>query len=314
MQETQHAVTFKTTFYTVPKVAGATGAGATGAPPASFAKYVVPEDVVREAAAGSDTEFDFSSYWVVDESCPRQLLGMGVSRIELSLASTTRVKRDAGASSSAPQAPALEPPAVVVGPPAQGGATPAQGGAIPAQDGATPAQGGATPAQGGATPAPAPTQENQVIIDLISNTQAAAGKGKFWSPDQNDSSTVELWARMVVEALEDMKKKAGDLPTEKLWSPSGPFGAYCAVFKRFASFLSQLLQESGTVSALHRFSAADDHVRATGAKPQPIGCHLESHACVTVLLFTSAWPPLNATPQYVAGWDGDTGAWLGFGW
>ena len=83
LKETQHSVTFKTTFFTVPKVEGAE------VPPDSFAAYVVPEEVVREAAESADMTFDFSSFWVVDESCPRELLGLGVSRIELSLASIT---------------------------------------------------------------------------------------------------------------------------------------------------------------------------------------------------------------------------------
>ena len=245
-KEIKHALTFKTSFYTVPKAAGAE------VPPALFAKWVVPEEKVKQAAESGDVEFDFNTFWVVDQSCPREKLGMGVSTITLSLASSTRVQRDTGASSSAPQAHAPAPQAHAPAPQAPAEVPLAQGAAKQAQNDATSPQ----------------ASENEVILKLIKNANTASLNGKFWSADQNDSNTVEFWARMVSSALLDMKNKFGDqLPEGGLWAVDGPFGKLRNVFRRFPKFLSDLLMERGTVSSLHRFSAADVHVRATGAMP-----------------------------------------------
>ena len=238
-KEIKHALTFKTSFYTVPKAAGAE------VPPALFAKWVVPEEKVKEAAESGDVEFDFNTFWVVDQSCPRDKMGMGVSTITRSLASSTRGPRDTGARSPAPPAHAPAPQAPAEVPLAQGAAK-------QAQDDATSPQ----------------ASENEVILKLIKNANTASLNGKFWSADQNDSNTVEFWARMVSSALLDMKNKFGDqLPEGGLWAVDGPFGKLRNVFRRFPKFLSDLLMERGTVSALHRFSAAHVHVRATGAMP-----------------------------------------------
>jgi len=43
----------------------------------------------------------------------------------------------------------------------------------------------------------------QVTVDLVDNVKTAAAAGRFSSPDANDSTTVEFWARSVFETIEE---------------------------------------------------------------------------------------------------------------
>ena len=43
----------------------------------------------------------------------------------------------------------------------------------------------------------------QVTVDLVDNVKIAVAAGRFCSPDGNDSTTVEFWARSVFETFEE---------------------------------------------------------------------------------------------------------------
>jgi len=245
-KETNSSVSIKTTFYVVPKAAG--GAKAPLAPPAAFARYVVADDVVMEAMNDESLEMDLSDYWLVDESCPRDVLGFGVSRIELSLANSTRYKFE-GDGGSAPQAPRGQAPNPGLKAPRGGPA-------------ANPPRAPALQAHAPAVPA-----ESKVIVDLMRKAKACADKGQFWSPDPNDSETVEFWARMVVNALEEMKQKhSSSGATGAFWDSAGP---YREVFKQFPVFLSQLLQDKATVASLGRFTGFFEQLKKLDAEVPP---------------------------------------------
>ena len=195
-KEIKHALTFKTSFYTVPKAAGAE------VPPALFAKWVVPEEKVKQAAESGDVEFDFSGFWVVDQSCPREKLGMGVSTITLSLASSTRVQRDTGASSSAPQAHAPAPQAHAPAPQAPAEVPLAQGAAMQAQGDATAPQ----------------ARENKVILDLIKNANIAAG---MVLPGCQDTGTGLVMGKRGSHVLTDGRDEEHDEKSAKyVFKPS----------------------------------------------------------------------------------------------
>lgn len=215
-RELSAGVAIETAFWLVPKTnfggLAATGAAAPGAEqlPPDVACYQVSAATIEEQAMGC--QLDLQKYYVVDQACPRQLLGMGVSQVVLQMKAVDRVVRqvdshvDAAsevsgftgrASTASPQPKAL----LDVGGFA---AAAAPGAAVPAATGAV--------AEDSPRPSPPATKKSRtlerghsdpavVTKELLHNMRSAAEAGAFYSTDPNDHKTVEFWARWTLRGV-----------------------------------------------------------------------------------------------------------------
>jgi hypothetical protein len=171
-------------------------------------KYKVPSELV---AATSEGQVDLATWHVFEKACPKEKLGLGVSEIVLHLKTDTRFLAGDSEATGASQAGVPRGPqaaAAILTDTSASGST----------DGALVV---AAPSDVSEQPQPPrPTlrqltrmtsddsdarhrRRRQVTADLVDSVKKAAAEGRYSSPDATDSTTVEFWARSVLETLED---------------------------------------------------------------------------------------------------------------
>ena len=176
---------------------------------------------------------DFTENIIVDQSCPRNLLGLGVSELRSAVGSRTNFsfghQRD-----ESPAADESEPWHAEPILPRQPQAHP-----VPMQPQACPVT-----VNSMAEDTSPPTR---LCEDLVSNIKDAAYLDRWQSMDPNDQTTVEFWTTMVADTLHEGRVVGtdGTITNELTKLP---------VYKLFPGFLCKLLCDHACYSTLETFS------------------------------------------------------------
>ena len=105
----------------------------------------------------------------------------------------------------------------------------------------------------------------QVTVDLVDNVKTAVAAGRFSSPDGNDSTTVEFWARSVFETFEEaaqLRKKEQPAAT----GAAGLAGESAAAYQDFrARRANAMLEKAKVANGEERVKILDIIIAATGA-------------------------------------------------
>ena len=85
----------------------------------------------------------------------------------------------------------------------------------------------------------------QVTVDLVDNVKTAVAAGRFSSPDGNDSTTVEFWARSVFETCEE----AAQLRKKEQPAATGAAGLAGESARRANAMLEIIIAATGAAMA-----------------------------------------------------------------
>ena len=85
----------------------------------------------------------------------------------------------------------------------------------------------------------------QVTVDLVDNVKTAVAAGRFSSPDGNDSTTVEFWARSVFETFEE----AAQLRKKEQPAATGAAGLAGESARRANAMLEIIIAATGAAMA-----------------------------------------------------------------
>jgi hypothetical protein len=247
----------------------------------ALTKYKVPSELV---AATSEGQVDLASWHVLDKACPREKLGLGVSEIVLHLKNDTRfLAGDSDPTGSGQAGVARGPQAAA--------AVVTDTSASARSDGAM-----VVAAPSAVSEAPQPPRHSlrqltrmtsddsdardrrrrQVTADLVESVKKAAAEGRYSSPDATDATTVEFWARSVLETLEDaaqlrIKEQAASTSAAGLAGESAAVVlANSPIYKLFPTFLAKQLIGGKSFHSIPLFGAWFARLAATGAVVPPL--------------------------------------------
>ena len=259
--EVSQNVAFETTFWLVPK-SRAAAKGKSAELPEEAKPFVIPAAVLSDQLSDTGPTIAWEDYHVVDQACPRGILGMGVNTIRLQLKSGHRavqnfVDPDSASSSAAATGGGGGAAALRLGGPEgarhRGGHT---RGDVSESD-----AGGPQPSKRPRTLARTYSDPEDVTEGLLDNMKTAADRGSLVSTDPNDNTTLEFWARVTVDTLVRRKTAAVGAAATTAIVPYGtppPSAAASAALNMtcnmFPRFLSKLLLERDSYASLSVFA------------------------------------------------------------
>ena len=126
-------------------------------------------------------------------------------------------------------------------------------------------------------------RRRQVTVELVDSVEKAAAAGRYSSPDANDSTTVEFWARSALDAFEEAAKLR---PKETAAiGAAGSAGESAAValtqrpiYKLSPAFLAKQLIGCPSYKSLPLFGAWLTRLAATCAVLPPLAVLIQRSA------------------------------------
>ena len=254
----------------------------------ALAKYKVPPELVSEASEG---QVDFSRWHILDKSCPREKLGLGVSEIVLHMKHDTRFL---AGDSQATGAKAGDSEATGAKARGEGAATGAQAEAVEVsviKASASTAAAVVVAAPSAVSEKPGQTtlreltrlasddadaserRKHQVTVELVDSVKKAVAAGRYSSPDANDSTTVEFWARSVLETFEEAAKLREAAATGAAGSVEESAAVALTqrpIYKLFPAFVAKQLIAGPSYQSLAIFGEWFTRLAATGAVLPPL--------------------------------------------
>ena len=116
-------------------------------------------------------------------------------------------------------------------------------------------------------------RKHQVTVELVDSVKKAVAAGRYSSPDANDSTTVEFWARSVLETFEEAAKLREAAATGAAGSVEESAAVALTqrpIYKLFPAFVAKQLIAGPSYQSLAIFGEWLTRLAATGAVLPPL--------------------------------------------
>ena len=273
-REHSSGVSVETAFWLVPKTnfRAAASCAADIQVPAALAAYQASPAVIEDQSM-IGCQLDFDNYFVIDQACPRSLLGVGVSKIVLEVKAVYRVKWKV----AVPQDEVARDEDTVNVCVSTASTVPSSG------SGEVHLHAAASGAENTTSLVPSPTKKARVLErsrsdpklitrELLDIMKTAADTGAFYSTDPNDNKTVEFWARWTVRGAKNSAKKDAAAGT------GAGIVEKPMILTLFGKFLCKLLVDHDSYEALPKIVGCFKDLATLGVEVPAAGKFLEELA------------------------------------